>query len=162
MKRICIMAPKQISRARKVLIVSHVQDLIPANFSTVVTFLFAQGEINRTVTWARGLSKNHKDDICSARNPYFFRDPCMGDSIGVTGNGAFDDSTATLGPCITVGGGSYWLGNFHPFLEAYQQRAQEVQIEHPSSQDRKRCVQEGHDAMAQETSFRLGRLEVTS
>jgi hypothetical protein len=162
MKRICIMAPKQISRARKVLIVSHVRDLIPANFLTLVTFVFAQGEINRTVTWARGLSNDHKDDICSARNPYFFRDPCMGDSIGVKGNGAFDDSTATLGPCITVGGGSYWLGNFHPFLEAYQQLAQDVQVEHPSSQDRKRCVDEGHDAMAQETSFRLGRLEVTS
>ncbi|RGP78076.1 DNA polymerase epsilon subunit 1 [Fusarium longipes] len=162
MKRICIMAPKQISRARKVLIVSHVQDLIPTNFSALVTFVFAQGEIERTVTWARGLSKNHKDDICSARNPYFFRDPCMGDSIGITGNGTFEDSTATLGPCITVGGGSYWLGNFHPFLEAYQQLAQDVQVEHPSSQDRKRCVDEGHDAMAHEKNFKLGRLEVTS
>ncbi|KAF4449763.1 DNA polymerase epsilon subunit 1 [Fusarium austroafricanum] len=161
MKRICIMAPKAISRARKMIIASHVQDLIPANFSKLVTFVFAQGEINRTVTWARGLGKEHKDDICAARNPFFFRDPCMGDSIGVTGNGVFEDSTATLGPCITVGGGSYWLGNFHPFMEAYQQLAQ-VQVEHPSFQDRKRCVDEGHDAMAQETSFRLGKLEVTS
>ncbi|KAF4957707.1 hypothetical protein FGADI_2946 [Fusarium gaditjirri] len=161
MKRICIMAPKTISRARKIIIVSHVQDLIPSNFSKIVTFAFTQGEINRTVTWARGLGKDHQDDICAARNPYFFRDPCMGDSIGVTGNGLFDDSTATLGPCITVGGGSYWLGNFHPFMEAYQQLAQ-VEVEHPSSQDRKRCIDEGHDAMAQETNFRLGKLEVTS
>ncbi|KAJ4136238.1 hypothetical protein NW768_003847 [Fusarium equiseti] len=161
-KRICIMAPKQISRARKVLIFTHLKDLIPRNFSTLVSLAFAQGEIKRTVTWARGLGRDHKDDICLARNPYFFRDPCMGDSIGVTGNGAFEDSTATLGPCVTVGGGSYWLGNFHPFLEAYQQLGQEAQIEHPSSQDRKRCVDEGHDAMAQEKSFRLGRLEVTS
>ncbi|QGI63112.1 hypothetical protein CEK26_007066 [Fusarium fujikuroi] len=161
MKRICIMAPRIISRARKIIIASHVQDLIPSNFSKLVTFAFTQGEINRTVTWARGLDKNHKDDICAARNPYFFRDPCMGDSIGVTGNGVFEDSTATLGPCITVGGGSYWLGNFHPFMEAYQQLAQ-VEVEHPSSQDRKRCIDEGHDAMAQETNFRLGKLEVTS
>ncbi|KAF4966281.1 hypothetical protein FSARC_6014 [Fusarium sarcochroum] len=161
MKRICIMAPEVISRARKMIIVSHVQDLIPTNFSKLVTFIFTQGEINRTVTWARGLDKNHKDDICVARNPFFFRDPCMGDSIGIRGNGAFEDSTATLGPCLTVGGGSYWLGNFHPFMEAYQQLAR-VQVEHPSSQDRKRCVDEGHDAMAQETNFELGNLEVTS
>ncbi|KAF5002681.1 hypothetical protein FGRMN_219 [Fusarium graminum] len=161
MKRICIMAPKAISRARKIIIASHVQDLIPTNFSKLVSFVFAQGEITRTVTWARGLGRDHKDDICTARNPYFFRDPCMGDSIGVTGNGVFEDSTATLGPCLTVGGGSYWLGNFHPFVEAYQQLSQ-VQVEHPSSQDRKRCINEGHDAMAEETSFNLGKLEVTS
>ncbi|KAM0291552.1 hypothetical protein ACHAO9_003677 [Fusarium lateritium] len=161
MKRICIMTPKAISRARKIIIANHVQDLIPANFSKLVTFMFAQGEINRTVTWARGLGKDHKDDICAARNPFFFRDPCMGDSIGVTGNGTFTDSTATLGPCLTVGGGSYWLGNFHPFMEAYQQLPQ-VQVEHPSSQDRKRCIDEGHDAMAHETNFKLGKLEVTS
>ncbi|RKK93263.1 hypothetical protein BFJ68_g15601 [Fusarium oxysporum] len=134
-------------------------DLIRGRASRHIAF--TQGEINRTVTWARGLGKDHKDDICAARNPYFFRDPCMGDSIGVTGNGVFEDSTATLGPCITVGGGSYWLGNFHPFMEAYQQLAQ-VEVEHPSSQDRKRCIDEGHDAMAQETNFRLGKLEVTS
>ncbi|KAM5351813.1 hypothetical protein ACJ41O_004536 [Fusarium nematophilum] len=160
MKRICIMAPQAISRARRIIIASHVQDLIPTNFSNLVTFVFTRGQVNR-VTWARGLSKDHKDDICAARNPYFFHDPRMGDSIGVKGNGLFDDSTATLGPCLTVGGGSYWLGNFHPFIDAYRQLAQ-VHVEHPSSQDRKRCVSEGHDAMAQGTDFRLGRLEVTS
>ncbi|KAM0426902.1 hypothetical protein ACHAPT_007800 [Fusarium lateritium] len=161
MKRICIMSPRVVSLARKITIASHVQDLIPASFLNLVTFVFARGEVNRAVTWARGLGKDHKDDICTARNPYFFRDPCMGDSIGVKGNDTFDDSTATLGPCLTVGGGSYWLGNFHPFMEAYHHLSQ-VQIEHPSSQDRKRCISEDHDALTQEASFSLGSLEVTS
>ncbi|KAF4465091.1 dna polymerase epsilon subunit 1 [Fusarium albosuccineum] len=160
-KRICIMTPQAMSRPRKIIIASHVQDLIPTNFSNLVTFVFTRGEINRTVTWARGLSKDHKDDICTARNPYFFRDPCMGDSIGIKGNDSLEDSTATLGPCLTVGGGSYWLGNFHPFMEAYHHLSQ-VQVEHPSFQDRKRCVSEGHDALAQGVNFRLGSLEVTS
>ncbi|KAI8678298.1 C2H2-type domain-containing protein [Fusarium keratoplasticum] len=161
MKRICIMSPKAISFARKIIIASHVQDLIPASFLNLVSFVFAKGEVSRTVTWARGLGKDHKDDICTARNPYFFRDPCMGDSIGVKGNDDFEDSTATLGPCITVGGGRYWLGNFHPFMEAYHNLSQ-VQVEHPSFQDRKRCVSEGHDALTQAASFSLGNLEVTS
>ncbi|KAL2694299.1 hypothetical protein Neosp_000876 [[Neocosmospora] mangrovei] len=155
------MSPKTISFARKIIIASHVQDLIPANFLNLVSFVFAKGEVSRSVTWARGLGKDHKDDICTARNPYFFRDPCMGDSIGVKGNDTFEDSTATLGPCLTVGGGSYWLGNFHPFMEAYHSPSQ-VQVEHPSFQDRKRCISEGHDALMQAASFSLGNLEVTS
>ncbi|KAF4979861.1 hypothetical protein FZEAL_4027 [Fusarium zealandicum] len=161
MKRICIMTPKAVSRARKVIIVSHVHDLIPANFANVFTFVFTKGEVSRAVTWARGLGKAHMDDVCTARNPYFFRDPCMGDSIGVKGSDTFDDSTATLGPCLIVGGGSYWLGNFHPFVDAYQ-RFTQVHVEHPSYQDRKRCVSEGHDAMAHVASFNLGALNVTS
>ncbi|KAH7156905.1 hypothetical protein EDB81DRAFT_646773 [Dactylonectria macrodidyma] len=160
MKRICIMTRQKISRARKMIIMRHVQDLLPDKFRRLVSFFFTRGEVDRT-TWARGLSKNHMDDICVARNPYFFRNPCMGDSIGICGNGTFENSTATLGPNLIVGGGSYWLGNFHPFLDAYQ-HLQTVTVEHPSLQDRGSCIAEGHDAMAQEKSFKLGNLEVTS
>ncbi|KAF7550181.1 hypothetical protein G7Z17_g5892 [Cylindrodendrum hubeiense] len=159
-KRICIMTRHKISRARKMIIVRHAQDLLPDKFRRLVSFVFSLGEIDRT-TWARGLSKDQMDDICVPRNPYFFRSPCMGDSIGICGNDTFENSTATLGPNIIVGGGRYWLGNFHPFLEAYQ-HLPTVEVEHPSIQDRGRCIVEGHDAMAQESSFKLGNLEVTS
>ncbi|KPM44318.1 hypothetical protein AK830_g2292 [Neonectria ditissima] len=161
MKRICIMTRQKISRPRKMIIVRHVQDLLPEKFRRIVSFVFTLGEIDRIAAWARGLSKEHMDDICVPRNPYFFQSPCMGDSIGIRGNGTFENSTATLGPSLIVGGGNYWLGNFHPFLEAYQQ-LQTVEVEHPSLQDRERCLADGHDAMAQEHSFKLGNLAVTS
>ena len=154
------MTPDEISRARKITIVGHVQDLLPDSFRGLITFVFSIGQVER-MTWARGLGKSIPDDVCAARNPFFFRSPCMGDSIGITGNGSFDDSTATLGPCLNVGGGYYWLANFHPFLEAYQ-HVGSVEVEHPSHQDRTRCIQEGHDAMSEEKGFRLGNLEVTS
>ncbi|CAM1504052.1 Fc.00g016430.m01.CDS01 [Cosmosporella sp. VM-42] len=159
-KRICVMTQRKISRARKLIIAGHVQDLLPENIRHLITFVFSVGQVNRT-TWAKGLSKDHMDDICAPRNPYFFRSPCMGDSIGITSNGSYNDSTATLGPCLIVGGGSFWLGNFHPFLDAYQHSGT-VEIEHPSREDRTRCIDEGHDAMAQEHTFKLGDLEVTS
>lgn len=155
------MTPQKVSRARKIIIVGHAQDLLPENFRHIVTFVFSVGQVER-MTFARGLSKNLPDDICAPRNPFFFRSPCMGDSIGITGNDDFDDSTATLGPCLDVGGGHYWLANFHPFLDAYQ-HVESIDVEHPSPQDRTRCLhQERHDAMSQEKSFKLGNLEVTS
>lgn len=154
------MTPKEVSRVRKIVIAGHVRDILPENFRSLVTFVFCVGEVNR-MTWARGLGKDHPDDICAPRNPYFFQTPCMGDSIGIHGNEKFDDSTATLGPCLSIGGASYWLGNFHPFLEAYQCQ-DEIEIEHPSPFDRKRCIEEAHDAMAQDDDFKIGSLKATS
>ncbi|KAF7555741.1 hypothetical protein G7046_g6483 [Stylonectria norvegica] len=159
-KRICIMTKLSISRARKIIIAGHVQDLLPENIRPHVTFVFSRGKVGR-ITWARGLSQNHLDDICAPRNPYFFRSPCMGDSIGIHGNESFQESTATLGPCLVVGGGNYWLGNFHPFFDGYQ-HLETVQVEHPSPQDRAPCVDQGHDAMAHEDNFQLGDIKVTS
>lgn len=124
------------------------------------SFVFSVGQIERT-TWARGLAKEMPDDVCAPRNPFAFTTPAMGDSIGIHGGDDFEDSTATLGPCVTVDGGSYWLGNFHPFLDAYQSLGT-VGVEHPSPQDRTRCVEDGHDAMSPESNFKLGDLMVTS
>lgn len=159
-RRISIMTSSAISRARKVTIASHVKDLLPENFRSVVSFVFSVGQVNRT-TFARGLGESHLDEICAPRNPYFFRSPCMGDSIGIKGNGSFDDSTATLGPCLSIGGGSFWLGNFHPFLDAYRCLTT-VEVEHPSPQDRSGCIGKAHDAMAPGDDFRVGNLQATS
>jgi hypothetical protein len=159
-RRISIMTRRRISRARRVMIAGHVVDLLPETYRRAVSFVFTEGRLERCV-WARGLGKEHPDDICPARNPYFFTAPRMGDSIGIPGGSACEASTASLGPCLTVGRGSYWLANFHPFLEAYRS-FQSVQIEHPSPQDRSRCINEAHDAIAPDDNFRLGYLEVTS
>lgn len=161
-RRICIMTRTKISRARKIIIAGHVMDLLTDNHRRAVSFVFSIGQVER-ITWARGLSRGQPDDICAPRNPYYHSDPVMGDSIGIRGNGVYEDSTATLGPCLSIGGGSYWLGNFHPFVEAYQ-CSESVEVEHPSHQDRTHCLEEGHDAMStvQEDDFKLGRLEVAS
>lgn len=160
-RRVCIMTSNQPSRARRVIIAAHVRDLLPESHRTSVGFAFATGAVDRLV-WARGLSKEMPDDVCLPRNPYYFKDPCMGDSIGIEGNKDFEESTSTLGPCLTIGGGSYWLANFHPFVEAYQ-HLPSVSVQHPSPSDRSRCIDERHDTMPEgPRNFLLGSLTATS
>ncbi|KYK54846.1 putative DNA polymerase epsilon, calytic chain POL2 [Drechmeria coniospora] len=162
-RRLCIMTSTKISRARKIIIAGHVGDLLPEKFRWSVSFVFSVGEVvrSRSRCWAKGLGGGHLDDICHARNPYHFRHPSMGDSIGIRGNGDIEEATATLGPSLTVDGGSYWLANFHPFLEAYQSMS-EVAIEHPSPQDRAHCIQEGHDVLDSASDFTIGHVRATS
>ncbi|QLI68458.1 uncharacterized protein G6M90_00g044440 [Metarhizium brunneum] len=160
-RRICIMTTAMLSRTRKIVIARHVADLLPDKYRRLVSFVFSVGQISRAARWARGLSQTHPDDILSARNPYHFSCPCMGDSVGIPGEELIEESTATLGPCLDVDGGSYWLVNFHPFLAAYQNLPM-VKIEHPSPQDRGPCLAEGHDCLSDETDFKLGLLTVTS
>jgi hypothetical protein len=159
-RRICFMTGKPISKARKILIAGHVRDLLPECHRSMTTFVFSVGEVDR-LTWARGLSKKMPDEVCAPRNPFCYISPCMGDSIGtVLPNG--DDTTATLGPCVMIGGGSYWLSNFHPFVEANQAGAVAT-VEHPSPADRDLCLQEKHDALdGEDMRFRLGNLTATS
>jgi hypothetical protein len=85
----------------------------------------------------------------------------MGDSIGIRGNGAYDDSTSTLGPCLTISGGSYWLANFHPFVDAFQ-HLPSLSVEHPSPCDRSWCIEERHDVMEESEEFGIGDLTATS
>ena len=160
-RRICIMTTAMLSRTRKIIIAQHVSDLLPEEHRRSVSFVFSVGQISRAACWARGLGRAMPDDVRFPRNPYFFNTPCMGDSIGAPGEGAVPESTATLGPCLRANGGLYWLVNFHPFMDAYHERAR-VDMEHPSPQDRESCLGEKHDAMAETTSFKLGRLAVTS
>ncbi|KAF4508492.1 hypothetical protein G6O67_004860 [Ophiocordyceps sinensis] len=160
MRHICIMTSVGMSRPRKITLASHVGDLLPDKYRPDVSFVFSVGEVSRIV-WARGLDRHRPDDICHPRNPHHFQRMCMGDSVGIRGSGRVSDSTATLGPCLEVSGGSYWLVNFHPFLEAYQSLAT-VSVEHPSPQDRERCRSEGHQVLPEEGSFEIGTVEVTS
>ncbi|KAL0936883.1 DNA polymerase epsilon subunit 1 [Colletotrichum truncatum] len=159
-RRVCIMTKTKPSRARRVIIAAHVRDLLPETQRTAITFAFSTGSVDRLV-WARGLGKDMPDEICMARNPYCFKDPCMGDSIGIAGTDDFKESTSTLGPCLIIGGGSYWLANFHPFVDAYQHLG-EMSVEHPSPGDRARCLDERHDAMEESADFVLGDLTATS
>ncbi|KAI1878399.1 uncharacterized protein JN550_000581 [Neoarthrinium moseri] len=159
-RRVCFMTSKPISTARKIMIAGHVRDLLPESHKGNVSFVFSVGEVER-LTWARGLSKDMPDEVCSPRNPFCYISPQMGDSIGmVLPDG--DDITATLGPCVNIGDAGFWIANLHPFIDAKLSGEPPV-VEHPSPADRDRCLKECHDAL--ETvglDFRLGRLTATS
>lgn len=161
-RRICILTEAEISFARKIIIARHVRDLLPENHRPNVSFVFSMGEVVRTQqTWARGVNRDQLDDICTTRNPYYYRSPCMGDSIGIPEQGSVDEATATLGPCLKIDGGSYWLSNFHPFLDAYQS-LETIRVEHPSPQDRAPCLEVAHDALSPDDNYTIGDLAVTS
>jgi hypothetical protein len=158
---IAIMTRRPLSRARRIIIAAQVKDLLPSAYSRAVSFTFSAGSIDRLAS-ARGLGPNTLDDLCNPRNPYFYRSPVMGDSIGIDVADPADESTSTLGPCLTVGGGSYWLANFHPFVDQWQKH-QSIEITHPSPKDRERCIEQQHDALdSGAVSFKLGDLIATS
>ncbi|KAJ6441013.1 putative DNA polymerase epsilon, calytic chain POL2 [Purpureocillium lavendulum] len=159
-RRLCIMTPTKISRARKIIIAGHVVDLLPEKFKSSVSFVFTVGEIARSGRWPRGIGP-HKDDVCAPRNPFHFRHPCMGDSIGIIGSGGVLDSTATLGPCLHFGDANLWLANFHPFEEAYRSFP-DVVVQHPSYEDRALCTGQSHDALDEVGDFSIGRIRATS
>ncbi|KAI0891026.1 hypothetical protein F4806DRAFT_489722 [Annulohypoxylon nitens] len=160
-RRVNIMTKRSISRARKLVIAWHVLDLLPDNYNNLITFIFSVGKVDRLV-WSRGLSREMPDEICLPRNPFCYISPCMGDSIGTTSEGD-DEITATLGPCVTINGGSFWLVNFHPFVDANKGGTRPVSIEHPSPADRGRCVKEKHDVLTNgDLDFHVGNLTATS
>ncbi|RYP57099.1 hypothetical protein DL769_009705 [Monosporascus sp. CRB-8-3] len=161
-RRICIMTRRAVSTARRITIAGHVRDLLPFTYHDTVSFVFSTGEVDRLMVWARGLGRDMPDEVCQPRNPFYYLSPCMGDSIGLTLEDG-DEITATLGPCLTIAGGSYWLANFHPFVEAVQGTTEAVAIEHPSPEDRSRCMDERHDALTSDASYyKLGTLTATS
>ncbi|KAI0531716.1 hypothetical protein GGR58DRAFT_518303 [Xylaria digitata] len=157
-RRICIMTKRPTTKARRIVIASHVRDLLPESHRSMVSFVFSTGKVDRLV-WSRGLSKDMPDEVCAPRNPFAYISPCMGDSIGASLDDG-EEATATLGPCVTAEGGSYWLACFHPFMGAGQ-RTSPALIEHPSPQDRASCAQEGHD-VPHDLNHRIGNLTASS
>ncbi|KAJ3560896.1 hypothetical protein NPX13_g9146 [Xylaria arbuscula] len=155
---ICIMTKRPVKTARRIVIAAHVRDLLPEAYRGSVSFVFSVGKVDRLV-WSRGLSKQMPDEVCVPRNPFAYISPCMGDSIGASLDDG-EEATATLGPCVTAEGGSYWLACFHPFIGATQ-RTSPILIEHPSPQDRAQCVQDQHDVL-HDLDHRIGKLTATS
>ncbi|KAK7966823.1 uncharacterized protein PG986_001100 [Apiospora aurea] len=157
---ICLMTKKPVSKARKMTIAAHVRDLLPETYRHGISFVFTTGEVDR-LTWARGLSRQMPDEVCNPRNPFCYSNPCMGDSIGAVLQDG-DDTSATLGPKIIVGGGNYWLANFHPFEET-NIAGDLAFVLHPSPADRDQCREEGHDALeSDELDFELGKIAAKS
>ncbi|TGJ88002.1 hypothetical protein E0Z10_g706 [Xylaria hypoxylon] len=157
-RRISIMTRRPATKARRIVIASHVRDLLPETHRRTISFMFSTGKVDRLV-WSRGLTEDMPDEVCAPRNPFAYISPCMGDSIGASLDDG-EEATATLGPCVTAEGGSYWLACFHPFIGA-DRRTSPVLIEHPSPQDRAFCAQEQHDVL-HDLTHQFGKMTASS
>lgn len=207
-RRIHVMTARPLSRARRAALACHTRDLLPGRHGEHVTFIFTTGRVERsfwhpdershflgaagdgdeTRVWARGLGPGIPDAVCRARNPFCFRCPAMGDSVGChDGDQGEDEITATLGPRILLpstgpdgAGEAYWVVSFHPFLKPWQrsfggtarlgddavprQAVPLPVVQHPSPYDRQRCLVEAHDVLhaLAPFEFTLGKLTATS
>ncbi|KAK7409100.1 hypothetical protein QQX98_008708 [Neonectria punicea] len=158
-RRIYIMTTGKLTHARRLIIAVHVRDLLPEQFVHTTGFCFSTGYVDR-LTWPWDSDMKAID---TAKNPYYFADPRMGDSVGLAGsdNNTEHDGTSTLGPCLVINDMSFRLGNLHPFIKARQPPGN-VRIQHPSRSDRSRCMSKGHDAIPHKAQCVLGTMAVDS
>jgi len=155
---ISIMAEEGISEARRLEIKQHVRDILPTSFHDSTGFIFGQGTIEKLAA--------ELDDICEPQNPYYYYEPAMGDSVGISLGEGDDNSTSTLGPCIVIGQDPFWLVNFHPLEYAALRRAEgpiNLTLEHPSPDDRSICLKSRHEIFkTTESNFTLGKVAAVS
>jgi hypothetical protein len=132
---ICLMTQVKSTRIQRILIARHVLDVIPDRFYKNTSFRFCHGTVELA---QRGSDKKHPDDVCNAKNPYFYTLPMMGDSIGPS----TEECAGTLGPCVKFGDQHFWLANLHVFLKQLKNReesAQQYIVLHPGLLDKGTC-----------------------
>lgn len=164
-RQISIMTEKPASDMVQSIISEHALVLFPPQFRSALTlesFSYRTGCVSRSNS-VRGSSAGQLDDICHPRNPFGYREPRTGDSVGIAIGFGDDESTSTLGPCVCIGDDNFWLLNFHPFAIAYQDMhliSDRITLEHPSPMDRALCSDAGHGTLSQHSGldFTLGDL----
>lgn len=137
-RTICFTSRRKTSRIRRIIIARHVLDVIPSEFHNTTSFRFCEGIIERLGLQRRVKDSKHLDEACDAKNPYYYLEPMMGDSTGLSK----DWSAATLGPRVKIGDHFYWLANLHPFIETWKREnwdAKKCQVRHPGRLDQKIC-----------------------
>jgi hypothetical protein len=155
---ISIMAEEGISEPRRLEIKQHIRDILPTSFHDSTGFIFRQGTIEKLAA--------ELDDICEPQNPYYYYEPMMGDSVGISLGEGDDNSTSTLGPRIVIGQNSFWLVNFHPLEDAALGRVEgaiNLTLEHPSPNDRSICLKSRHEIFkTAKSNFTLGTVAAVS
>ncbi|KAI1318478.1 hypothetical protein F5Y16DRAFT_118328 [Xylariaceae sp. FL0255] len=153
--QICLSLKKPISTARRILVAWHLRDLLPVDLWNNVTFKFFGG---------RSLADDALPTLPDTpRNPFSFASPDMGDSVGVELSAPAYSASATLGPCIEIDNDKFWLTSLSPFYDKNDGSRKEVFLEHPSPEDRQRCLDAGHDILSADNShYQLGKLLATS
>jgi hypothetical protein len=163
-RTISVMTEATLSESQRSMIEQQVRKIVPRALQETTGFEFRTG-ILRRLARVRSRKTSILDDICEPKNPYYYHQPIMGDSIGVARGQGDDNSTATLGPCLIIGDNSYWLMNFHPLETASgknQGGATGLRIEHPSPDDRNICAGAGHSLFVEDsTKFALGEIIAT-
>jgi len=137
-RTICFTSQVKPSRIRRLIIARHILDIIPVNFHNTISFQFCHGTVQRIGSQKRGKDIENPDAVCDAKNPYFYFDPMMGDSIGPSSGSC----TATLGPCIKSGDRRYWLACLHVFIKSLRKKgwdAKRCRVLHPGCMDKKIC-----------------------
>jgi hypothetical protein len=88
---------------------SHISDHVINNMLpsfqasfTSDSFSFTTGKISRLAS-ARGTGDTNLDQICEPRNPFYYTEPRMGDSVGIALGQGDDRNASTLGPCLSIG-----------------------------------------------------------
>jgi hypothetical protein len=152
---------------------SHISDHVINNIMlpsfqasfTSDSFYFVAGKVTRPAS-ARGTSDTDLDQICEPRNPFYYTEPRMGDSIGIALGQGDDRNASTLGSCLSIGNENFWLMNFHPFETAEVESEtsttryalKKITVEHPSPMDRLSCFRSKHKHWLEHKNFTLGNL----
>ncbi|KAI2631398.1 hypothetical protein GGS26DRAFT_557577 [Hypomontagnella submonticulosa] len=100
-KVVVIMTASDIDELQQHVFQTGIMEALPRRFWPELVFRFARGVITRS---ARG-----DDPVCPAKNPYWYPEPMMGDSVGVS----HQQNGGTLGPMLQIGGQGYWVVNCH-------------------------------------------------
>jgi len=171
-RKICIMTHVSASDFLRSHISDHVINNMPPSFQASFTsdsFSFMTGKVNRLAS-ARGTGDTDLDQICEPRNPFYYSEPRMGDSVGIALDQGDDRNASILGPCLSIEDRNFWLMNFHPFEMAEVERGKyttssrlkEITVEHPSPMDRLSCLRSKHKHWLQDKDFTLGKVEYHS
>jgi hypothetical protein len=166
-RKICIMTYIPTSEFLRSHISDHVINNMLPSFQASFTsdsFSFTTGKISRLAS-ARGTGDTNLDQICEPRNPFYYTEPRMGDSVGIALGQGDDRNASTLGPCLSIGDENFWLMNFHPFETAIEPGTsmteyalQKIMVEHPSPMDRLSCFRSKHKHWLEHKDFTLGNL----
>jgi hypothetical protein len=152
---ICFTSRIKPTRTRRMIIARHVLDLVPDSFYDNTSFQFCHGKVEFL---QRGTDEKHLDDVCDAKNPYFYLLPMMGDSIGPS----IEECAATLGPCLKFDDQCFWLANLHVFLKQLKSQAanaQKILVLHPGLLDKGAC---GHSIVKRKNNVKFGALHAYS
>jgi hypothetical protein len=168
-RKICIMTHVPASDFLRSHISDHViNNIMLPSFQASFTsdsFYFVAGKVTRSAS-ARGTGDTDLDQICEPRNPFYYTEPRMGDSIGIALGQGDDRNASTLGPCLSLGDENFWLMNFHPFETAEVKSRisttgyalKKIVVEHPSPMDRLSCFRSKHKHWLEHKDFTLGNL----
>ncbi|KAI1208324.1 uncharacterized protein F4807DRAFT_461656 [Annulohypoxylon truncatum] len=131
-KEVIILSGPQLDNSRKDELRNRILKGLPETFRGTLNFHFSQGTM---------VSAQAQDDtFCEPKNPFWHRNPMMGDSAGVFDERYEDDTDKqggrTLGLLLQIDGIGYWVVNCHLLEGAIKSlKRDQIKLYQPSIQD---------------------------